>query len=87
MKKQFAPSYYVRDLHRRLQFLKQGSMYVDECYKEIEMLMIYVDIREEGEALMAYFIAGLNPKISEVVELQHYLEIGDLVEKSIKIER
>ena len=87
MKKRFVPSYYTRDLHRWLQSMKQGSMSVDEYYKEMEMLMIRADLKEEGETLMSCFLAGLNTEISEIVELQHCLEIDDLVEKAIKVER
>lgn len=53
----------------------------------MKMLMICTNIKEKGETLMAHFIVGLNPEISEVVELQYYLEIGDLVEKAIKVEK
>lgn len=49
--------------------------------------MIRADLTEDGEALMARFITGLNPEIGEIVELQYYLEIGYLVEKAIKIKR
>lgn len=48
--------------------------------------MIQADLKEDEEALMTHFIVGLNPDIAERVELHHYLEIGDLVEMSIKIE-
>ena len=36
---------------------------------------------------MAHFLNGLRAEIVEQVELQHYVELGDLVEKAIKIER
>lgn len=62
-------------------------MMVDEYYKEMKMLMIRADLKEDGEALMTCFIVGLNSDIAEEVELYHYLESGDLVEMSIKMER
>lgn len=49
--------------------------------------MIRVDLKEDSEALMACFIVGLNLDIAEKVELNHYLELGDLVKMSIKVER
>lgn len=85
MKKLFIPSYCVQNFHRRLQTLKQGSMSVDEYYKEIEMNMISADIEGVNEASMAHFLTGLNLEISEVVGLQHYLEISEL-EKAVKVE-
>lgn len=51
------------------------------------MLMICVDFEEDIESLMVHFLAGLNPETREVMELQYYLEIVDLVEKTIKVER
>ena len=35
---------------------------------------------------MACFLNGLRPKIVDQLELQHYVEQGDMVEKAIKIE-
>lgn len=75
------PSYYVQNLYWRLQMLRQGSMTVDEYYKKMEMLMIQAELRKDGEALLARFIAGLKFEIREIMELQYYLEIGKLVEK------
>nr|XP_033512211.1 uncharacterized protein LOC117276901 [Nicotiana tomentosiformis] len=40
MKKRFIPSHFQRELQQRLQTLKQGSMYVDEYFKAIDMAMI-----------------------------------------------
>lgn len=51
------------------------------------MLFFWDDVHEEEEATMARFIDGLNPEISEIVELQHYVELKDLVKKSENIER
>lgn len=36
---------------------------------------------------MARFLAGLNKDIAKVVELQHYVEIEDMVHMAIKVEK
>lgn len=36
---------------------------------------------------MSHFLAGLKTEISKVVKVQHYMELGDPVEKAIKVER
>ncbi|RDX75648.1 hypothetical protein CR513_44447, partial [Mucuna pruriens] len=36
---------------------------------------------------MARFIGGLKKEIADVVELQHYMEIEDLLHKAIQVER
>nr|XP_027093618.1 uncharacterized protein LOC113714019 [Coffea arabica] len=87
MRKRFVPSYYSRDLHRRLQSLTQGSLSVEDYYKEMEMAIMKADLREDGEATMARFLHGLRPEIAEVVELQHYLDMNGMLEKAVTVER
>lgn len=55
-------------------------------FKGLETLLIQADIHEHEEATVARFVVGLNSKITEVVELQHYVELQDLVEKAEKME-
>nr|XP_027109214.1 uncharacterized protein LOC113729084 [Coffea arabica] len=87
MRKRFVPSYYNRDLYSKLQTLTQGNMSVENYYKEIEMAMMRANIQEDNEATMARFLRGLKPKLQEALELQHYLDIGELLELAIKAER
>ncbi|KAL4377705.1 hypothetical protein GQ457_02G026650 [Hibiscus cannabinus] len=67
--------------------LKQGSRSVEDYFKEMEMSMMRANIVEDREATMARFLAGLNTEIANVVELQHYVELEDMVHVAIKIER
>ena len=87
MRKRFIPSHYYRDLHRKLQSLTQGSMSVEDYYKEMEIAMIRANVEEDREATMARFIGGLKKEITDVVELQHYVEMEDLLHKAIQVER
>ena len=48
--------------------------------------MTRVNIEEDREVTMARFLAGLNREIQNVVELQHYVELEDMVHMVIKIE-
>ena len=36
---------------------------------------------------MVRFLAGLNREIANIVELQHYMELEDMVHMAIKVER
>ncbi|KAL4297298.1 hypothetical protein GQ457_12G014710 [Hibiscus cannabinus] len=45
------------------------------------------NIVEDREATMARFLAGLNTEIANVVELQHYVELEDMVHMAIKVEK
>nr|XP_027076021.1 uncharacterized protein LOC113699863 [Coffea arabica] len=80
-------SHYYRDLYQRLQTLVQGSRSVEDYYKEMEITMLRADIVEDREATLARFLNGLRPEIAELVELQNYMDMPELIDKASKIER
>ncbi|RVW21501.1 Transposon Ty3-I Gag-Pol polyprotein [Vitis vinifera] len=84
MRRQFVPSHYYRDLYQKLQSLTQGYRSVDDYHKEMEITMIWANVEEDREATMARFLNGLNRDIANVVELQHYVELEDMVHMAIK---
>ncbi|XP_052483318.1 uncharacterized protein LOC128037724 [Gossypium raimondii] len=53
----------------------------------MEITMIRANVQEDREATMARFLAGLNQDSANVVELQHYIEIVDMVHMAIKVEK
>ena len=63
------PTYFHRELHNKLQTLRQGNRSVEDYHKEMEILMIRANVVEDREATMARFLAGLNREIQNVVEL------------------
>ncbi|RDX69812.1 hypothetical protein CR513_51024, partial [Mucuna pruriens] len=87
MRRRFVLSHYHKDLHRKLQSLIQGSISVEDYYKEMEIAMTKANVRENHEVTMARFIGDLKKKITDVEELQHYMEIEDLLHKAIQVER
>ena len=86
MRKRFVPTYNYRELYNKLKNLRQGNRGVEEYYKEMEVAMARANIKEDREATMARFLAGLNREIQNLVELQHYVELEDMVHMAIKIE-
>ena len=60
---------------------------MDDYHKEMEITMIRANVEEDREATMARFLNGLNQDIANVVELQHYVELEDMVHMAIKVER
>ncbi|XP_062103839.1 uncharacterized protein LOC133814954 [Humulus lupulus] len=86
MRKCFVPSHYYRGLYQNLHRLNQGSKSVDEYYKEMEVAMIRANVEEDREATMARFLHGLNREIADIVELQHYVELTNMVHQAIKVE-
>ncbi|XP_049394740.1 uncharacterized protein LOC125859038 [Solanum stenotomum] len=87
MRKRFIPSYFQRDLQSRLQHLKQGSMSVDEYFKSMNMAMIQDNCMEEEEATIARFLNSLITEIANVVEIQQYVTLDELVDLSVKVEK
>lgn len=49
------------------------------------MGMIQVNVEEDREAAMAKFLVGLNCDIANMVELQHYFRLDDMVHMAIKV--
>jgi hypothetical protein len=72
MRRRIVPSSYQRDLHNRLQNLRQGTKSMDDYYKEMELILIHSGIREDPESKMARFLHGLNAEISGFVEMFPY---------------
>ncbi|XP_070040061.1 uncharacterized protein [Nicotiana tomentosiformis] len=87
MKKRFTPSHFQRELQQHLQILKQGFMFVDEYFKVMDMAMIQANCMEKEEATIDRFLNGLNKEIADVVELQQYVTIYELVDFSVKYDR
>ncbi|RDY12028.1 hypothetical protein CR513_03226, partial [Mucuna pruriens] len=87
MRRRFVSNHYHRDLHRKLQCLTQGSMSVKNYHEEMKVVMTRDNVKEDHEVTMARFIGGLKKEIVDVVELQHYMEIEDLLHKAIQVEK
>jgi len=81
------PNHYYRDLYLKLQGLNQGYKTVDEYHKEMEIAMIRANVVEDREATMARFLNRLNRDIANVVKLEHYVELEDMVHMAMKVER
>ena len=87
IKKRYVPKHYYRELFNRLQMITQGNKSVEEYQKELEVAMIRANVNEDEEVTMTRFLNGLNTDITNVVELQSYVELEELVHLAIKVER
>ena len=79
MQKGYVPTSYNRTMREKLQRLSQGSLTIEEYYKEIEMALVRANIEEEIENTMAHFLGGLNLDIRHVVELQEEALHSDML--------
>jgi hypothetical protein len=86
MRRRFVPNHYYRDLYMKLQGLNQGSRSVNKYFKEMQITMIQANVIEDREPTISRFINVLND-IANVVELQHCVELEDMVYMATKVER
>uniref|UniRef100_A0A2N9GCG2 Retrotransposon gag domain-containing protein n=1 Tax=Fagus sylvatica TaxID=28930 RepID=A0A2N9GCG2_FAGSY len=64
-----------------------GSRSVEDYRQEMEVAMIRTNVEEDREATMARFLSDLNRDIANIIELQHYVEVEDMVHMAMKVER
>ena len=83
----FVPTYYNRDLFKKLQLLKQGTKSVEEYYKEREIAIIRANVTEDDEQTMARFLNGLNHPIKKIADFQPYSNLIELMHQATKAER
>jgi hypothetical protein len=86
MKKRYVHKDYYRELFNLLQMIKQGNKSVEENHKELEMAMTRANVNEHEEETMSRYFNGLNRDIANVVELQSYVDLEELVHLAIKVE-
>jgi hypothetical protein len=53
----------------------------------MEVAMIRANIKDDREAIMIRFLNGLNCEIMNVVELQYYVELEDMIHMITKVEK
>jgi hypothetical protein len=87
MRIRFVPNHYYKNLYLKPQGLNQGSKLVDDNHKELKITMIQANIVNDREATMARFLNGFNQDIANVVGLQHYMQLENMVHMATKVER
>ena len=83
-RRRFVPNHYYKDLYLKLQGLNQGSRSVDKYIREMEIAIIWANVIEDREATMARLLNGLNRDITDVVELQHCVELEEMIHMATK---
>jgi len=77
MKKRYVPKHYYTELFNHLQMITQGNESAEEYQKELEVAMIIANVNEDEEVTTSRFLNGLNRDITNVVELQSYVELEE----------
>jgi hypothetical protein len=55
--------------------------------KDGEIVKIRANIMKDKETTMTRFLNGLNREITNVVEIQYYVELEDMVHMASKVKR
>ena len=87
LKARFLPPTYVQDCYSQLHNLTQGNMSVEEYTREFEKLLIKCDIQEPEEQTIVRYLGGLDPRYSNVVELQSYSSFDDVCVLAHEVEQ
>jgi len=85
--RQFVPGYYHGELYKKFQSLTQDSKSVEDYHKKMKVIMIHVNIAENIEDTMVGFLNGLHYEITNVVKLQHYAKLENMVHMTIKVDQ
>jgi len=86
MHARFVPPHYRKEFLLKLQWLQRGTQSVDAYFKELETILIKINMHESEESKMARFVSGLRRDIHDVVELYEYSSLEKLVLLAIKVE-
>jgi len=87
LKAWFLPPTYVQDCDSQFHDLTQGSINVEEYTREFEKLMIKCDIQEPEGQIIVRYLGGLDPRYSNVVELQAYASFDGVCVLAHKVEQ
>ncbi|CAL1388706.1 unnamed protein product [Linum trigynum] len=82
MRDRFVMAYYQRELHESLQAIRQEGRSVDEYFRELELLLMRTDVREDREATIARFLHGMNREITQEVDLRSFVDLEDALHLS-----
>ena len=72
LRARFVPPHFRKDLMLKLQRFHQGTLSVDDYFKQLDTFLIRINMDESEEAKIARFVSGLRRDIQDVVELQEY---------------
>ena len=87
LKSRFLPATYLQDSYSQLHNLTQGNLTIEEYTREFEKLLIICDIQEHEEQTIVRYLGGLDPKYSNVVELQQYTTFDEVCVLAHKVEQ
>ena len=86
LKRKYLPENSRQDVFLKMHDLKQKDISVED-YTEFDHLMIQGDFEESEEHSIARYLRWLKYEISNVVSLQPYYSLHDVMKLALKVER
>jgi hypothetical protein len=59
---------------------------MEDHHKQMEIAIIRANVVEDGEIIMVRFLNELNKETANIVKLQQYVELENMVHMAIKVE-
>ncbi|CAL1387686.1 unnamed protein product [Linum trigynum] len=87
MREKFVPANHKRELYEFLQGIRHGVRSMEEFFRELELLMMCADVREDREVTIARFLHGLNRDIRQEVDLRSFVDLEEVLHLAIKVEK
>jgi hypothetical protein len=90
MCQRFVPPSYQHDLCKKLQYLDQGDMSVQDYYAELQKGMIHAGVHEKTEDKNCHFYGGLRTEIQDIIDykeyntINHFFQLTMLAEKELQ---
>lgn len=85
IQRKFLPMHYRQDMFLRLHNLQQHKLSIEGYAAKFEQLWLKCQLEEPEENIIARSIGGLNPTISNIVQLQPYWTLTDVINMSLKV--
>jgi len=67
--------------------LSQDTKSIDEYHKKMKIMMVQDNVVEDRKATMGRFLNALNHEIMNIMELQRYVKLMDMVYLTTKVKR
>jgi len=87
LKRKFLPEYYKQEVFIKFHNLKQNSLTIEEYIMEFENLLMKCNIQEPEEQTVARYLGRLSEEIANVVQLQPFWTLNDVIRLALKVEK
>ena len=78
---------YRQDIFLKMYSLRQRDLSVEDCTAESDQLMLKGEFEEPEEHTIVRYLDRLNYEITNVINLQPYFSLHDVMKLALKVEK